>query len=277
MMTRFLASLTFAAVLAACSSSTASSPDPVESGSSADAPRDAASCVDLVASSADLACSSDDDCSPVVVGQVCPGFVPTVGDHLGTLCDNGAANSTGASRLAAELLAVPHGDDAGMDFCDAVQGKPRCISSQCVLCPASGAGPSDCREPVEAGASTSTTSMSSSASDDHDAGSCVDLVASSADLACESDGDCMPVIVGQVCPGFVPSVGGRLGTYCDNGAANATGASRLNAQLLAIPHGEDAGFDFCDAIPGTPRCLSKQCVMCPEDAAGGPPGCRDGG
>jgi hypothetical protein len=91
-----------------------------------------------------LACATDDDCAPVVTGSVCPGYVPTVGSKIGTLCPNAAANRAGVAANAAQLAAIPHGDDAGFDFCDALSGTPRCIAGQCLMCGPNDYGPAAC-------------------------------------------------------------------------------------------------------------------------------------
>jgi hypothetical protein len=108
-----------------------------------------------------------------------------------------------------------------------------------------------------------------------DADGCVDIELSSAETTCERDQDCVLVVTGSVCPRYVPTVGSNVGTLCENGAANSSGAARIGAQIAAIPHGNDAGIDFCDAIPGTPRCLQGQCTVC--GPGNGPPGCFDAG
>jgi hypothetical protein len=137
---------------------------------------------------------------------------------------------------------------------------PNCQQGQWV-CPA--AGP--CASPLP------------DASTDADDGSgCVDIEPSADELACAMDRDCTLVVIGTVCPGYVPTVGSKLGTLCENGAANGSGAARIAAQLAAVPpQAEDAGFDFCDAIPGTPRCLQGQCTICGPYI--GAPACFDAG
>jgi hypothetical protein len=72
------------------------------------------------------------------------------------------------------------------------------------------------------------------------------------------------VITGVVCPGYVP------GSICVHDAANNAGAGRIAAVLADIPRDDDAGSppDFCEAIPGTPRCLAGQCTVCGPFAAG---------
>jgi hypothetical protein len=108
---------------------------------------------------------------------------------------------------------------------------------------------------------------------------CVDIELSAADLACSVDSDCSSVVTGTVCPGWVPNgPGAKLGTLCYDSAANSTGAAKVTAELASIPHGEDAGHDFCDQgfSPGewALRCIASQCVQC---AFSDSPLCKDGG
>ncbi len=117
-----------------------------------------------------------------------------------------------------------------------------------------------------------------------DAGGCVDIELSSAELSCTTDQDCALVATGEVCPGYVPQRGNEYGTgtLCDNAAANSVGVAKVAAQLASIPTGNDGGDDFCDAVPGTPRCLGGQCGVCESLSGNGPPysgpaGCADAG
>jgi len=105
---------------------------------------DASGCIDVQLSPADLTCATDQECTPVITGWVCPGYVPTVGSKLGTLCENAAANGSGAARIGARIAAIPHGDDAGMNFCDTAAGMPRCLQGRCTLCGPFGQGPAAC-------------------------------------------------------------------------------------------------------------------------------------
>jgi hypothetical protein len=110
-----------------------------------------------------------------------------------------------------------------------------------------------------------------SAVDDSDAGACVDIVLTAADLACMADSDCSSVVVGEVCPGWVPNEpDGKLGTVCYDGAANSAGAARVATILATVPHGEDAGLDFCDQAARTwaIKCVAGQCVQCAFSDAG---------
>ena len=102
-----------------------------------------------------------------------------------------------------------------------------------------------------------------------EAGTCVDVEPSAAELTCATDQDCALVVTGPVCPGY------ELGALCETGVANSSGVARIAAQIAAIPHGNDAGFDFCDVAVGTPRCLQGMCTDCGLGNA--PPGCLDAG
>ena len=103
---------------------------------------DAAACVDLEVTAADLPCAADQDCQLVLTGTACPGFIPD------QLCESAAANRAGAARIAAALASVPQGHDAGFppDFCDIVVGTARCIAGQCTDCDPFGRGPAGCND-----------------------------------------------------------------------------------------------------------------------------------
>jgi hypothetical protein len=103
---------------------------------------------------------------------------------------------------------------------------------------------------------------------DAEAGTCVDLEPSPAELTCATDQDCALVVTGPVCSGY------ELGALCENGVANSSGVARITAQIAAIPHGNDAGHDVCDISVGTPRCLQGMCIDCD---LGRPAGCLDAG
>jgi hypothetical protein len=122
--------------------------------------------------------------------------------------------------------------------------------------------------------SDSSTSDSSvgSTTDGPDANGCEDIEVSPAELVCSTDQDCVLVVTGPVCPGYVPSIGYKAGTLCLSGIANSSGQARIAGQIASIPHGNDAGEEFCDNAVGTPRCLGGQCTVCGPFAEG-PPAC----
>jgi hypothetical protein len=101
-----------------------------------------AGCVDIEVLPAELTCEVDSDCTAVVTGPVCPGYQGNP-DTFSTLCLNGVANSVGAARIAAQVAAIPHGDDAGIDFCDTLGGEQRCLGGQCISCPPPGFNPNE--------------------------------------------------------------------------------------------------------------------------------------
>jgi hypothetical protein len=128
----FLLSLPFAVVGVACSSSNNSGVTRSNGG-------DGGGCVVVDLTTRDLSCTADSDCTAVST-SFCPGYVLTMGSKLGTLCANAAANATGVAAVASAMAKVPHGDDAGDEFCDAAAGTTRCIHSQCALCGTGGGG-----------------------------------------------------------------------------------------------------------------------------------------
>ncbi len=119
------------------------------------------------------------------------------------------------------------------------------------------------------GSSSSTTAGS-------DAGGCVVVNLTASELSCTGDSDCTAVPT-SFCPGYVPTVGSRLGTLCPNAAANPTGVATITSAMATVPHGEDAGEDFCDALVGTPRCVQSQCVLCAPGGGSCPGGTSSSG
>jgi len=99
---------------------------------------DANGCEDIEVSAAELFCSTDQECTLVATGPVCPGYVP------GSLCLSGVANSSGQARIAAQIASIPQRDDAGEEFCDNAVGTPRCLGAQCTVCGPFGEGPPAC-------------------------------------------------------------------------------------------------------------------------------------
>jgi hypothetical protein len=96
------------------------------------------------------------------------------------------------------------------------------------------------------------------------AGVCIDIALAPSELTCDTDSDCALVVTGQVCPGYVPTYDGTIGTLCYGGAANGQGVARVAAAIASVPPTDEAGpdYDFCDAVVGTPRCIARQCTIC---------------
>jgi hypothetical protein len=94
-----------------------------------------------------------------------------------------------------------------------------------------------------------------------DAGECVNIAPTGADLACATDEDCTVIQGGRVCA--MPCCGG-------DAAVNKDAAARLAAAetVTLFPQAGVCGSCEASAMTG---CVRGQCVVC------GPSGCGDGG
>ena len=103
-----------------------------------------------------------------------------------------------------------------------------------------------------------------------DGGICVDLEPSAFDTSCNADPDCVGIAAGSICSGYT--------CICPSATINANSQAAYEAMLSKVPQGSGQPCG-CPAF-GAPRCISSQCVFCPNPALkppSYPPGCPDGG
>ena len=98
-----------------------------------------------------------------------------------------------------------------------------------------------------------------------DSGVCVDIHASSFDTSCNTSTDCVAIAEGTFCSGYNCS--------CPSATINASSQSAYDAQIGKVPHGPS----LCSCpLVGSPKCISSQCVFCPNPSLKPPtfpPGC----
>ena len=81
-----------------------------------------------------------------------------------------------------------------------------------------------------------------------DAGTCVEIDASSFDQSCKATSDCVPVFAGELCAGAC---------RCPNATINASSTSAYATAISEVPSGQTCG---CPAY-FPPECLSGKCVL----------------
>jgi hypothetical protein len=133
---------------------------------------DGGACVNIVVTAADIACSSDDDCTETSTGEVCAGECP---------CGDTPVNQT----AQAKFLAL---DDAvGVATCECVASTlswPKCVHGQCVA----SHGDAGTTDGGELGSGSGTGSGSGQGTE------CADLKACCATLPATQATQCSPVL-----------------------------------------------------------------------------------
>jgi hypothetical protein len=248
---------------------------------------DAASCM-ISASNYDQSCTADTDCEMVSSGDYC---------SLICLCGGSAINKGASAQFALDVSESPLGSGAlGPVACSCpVEVDPCCRGGKCEVNSACLASPEDtlpaCADAGGTCVAEEITPCSTVAGPpnscayadetcclpaESDAGGCVDIEVSAAELECKTDQDCAEVVTGPVCPGYAVSPSLSFSSLCYRGAANSSGAARIEAQIAAIPHVVDAGHIVCDIAVSAPRCVAGQCTPC-MISADESPACFDAG
>ena len=115
------------------------------------------------------------------------------------------------------------------------------------------------------GGQITTTNDASAQNDAGDGGICVDIEASAFDTSCNTTADCIAIAAGTFCSGYDCS--------CPSATISASAQSAYQAEIGKVPHG--ASVCSCPLV-GEPKCISSQCVFCPNPQLKPqtfPPGC----
>lgn len=120
-------------LLVACGGSTQPPPQDTRDGGGEDGARqtppdspDGASCVDIEVTSADLTCSTDDDCVRATIGVICSA----------SCCPGGApVNKAAAARIASEIEGAHFPPPMGCPGGCGAFGAEHCVEGVCTICP----------------------------------------------------------------------------------------------------------------------------------------------
>lgn len=110
-----------------------------------------------------------------------------------------------------------------------------------------------------------TTTDGGTQVDAGDGGFCLDIEASEFTTSCNATTDCIAIAAGTFCAGYNCS--------CPSASINASSQSAYDAEITKVPKGTN--LCSCPAL-GSPKCISSQCVFCPNPALKPqtfPPGC----
>jgi hypothetical protein len=120
---------------------------------------------------------------------------------------------------------------------------------------------------VACGGQITTTTDGGTQTDasDDDGAVCVDIEPSAFTSSCNVTNDCIAIAAGTFCSGYNCS--------CPSASISASAQSAYQAQISKVPKGPSVCS--CPAL-GSPKCISAQCVFCPNPALKPqtfPPGC----
>jgi hypothetical protein len=250
----------------ACGGKTSSSAPPdggrtvTETDGGVEAASDGGACIDLRVTSADLACTTDDDCEFATIGEVCPD----------DCCGGGSVvNTSAATRLGMLTSSIAFSPACKGVDCGAPIGEPVCNHGVCAACETSSVNGTLCDTVGADGGTVTTTSKadagtrtgrdSGTTTITADAGpGCVDIDLSTYDLSCQQASDCILVPSGVVCTG-----------NCDCGGSpvSASEQSRIDQALSGIT------LEQCPCPASTPpQCLNGTCAVC-DGPGNESPGC----